>query len=236
MNLELLLSSQEKAYVLKFECNSSQVTRINGENFDSKRSSPYKSVLSLFIGSMRLEQFPRGIGLLFPSLETLDVNNNCIDKITSEDFEDLSQLTSLNLSKNYLVELPGDLFNNCPFLSNLDMSGNFIRFIDTKLFDRLLCLDTIDFSNNTDINISCDLSKSPKHRGMIIAQITEKCKRSTEKVAISNLENHESDKIGKIWYIDSYFEESPSQIKIPEIPLVLVIGVVILLLFAILVC
>jgi Leucine-rich repeat (LRR) protein len=88
-----------------------------------------------------------------PSLEYLDLSQNCLIKIKLDSFSSLNKLKYLNLSLNKL-NLESDTSNVSYFrgqshLETLDISFNDIQYLDTNLtFEHLISLKTLNISKN----------------------------------------------------------------------------------------
>ncbi len=118
------------------------------------------------------------------SLETLDLSENKIERITSDMFYGLinikklilkkncleyieqglfdlnmSRLIELNLSSNNLISIEKDIFAELPNLKFLSLGNNQIETIEANSFDRLTSLDTLLLNGNRLNNLSNEIFK-----------------------------------------------------------------------------
>lgn len=87
-------------------------------------------------------------------LNYLDLSENEIELITSEDIPFLQHLQYLNLNRNNLISL--DFIQNLPFLQTLKVAQNHIRHVPVLITHNTSLLSEIDLSGNT-FECNCDI-------------------------------------------------------------------------------
>ena len=95
------------------------------------------------ISTLHSQQF-RG----FTKLVILDLSNNHVTRLYPEQFEGIAKLWSLYLSHNNIVELHAQQFHGLVQLKVLEFSSNAIEELHPDQFDTLRQLEVLDMSNN----------------------------------------------------------------------------------------
>ncbi|XP_068191938.1 vasorin b [Antennarius striatus] len=88
---------------------------------------------------------PKGV---HPSIKSLYLFSNGIERLAQEDFEGLENLEMLDLSQNKLSELPEGVFQHLTSLRNLDLSSNQITYISEECFKGTALLERLYLYSN----------------------------------------------------------------------------------------
>jgi hypothetical protein len=84
----------------------------------------------------------------FPNLTYLNLDSNCVSRLSSHTFQSSTKLREIILSFNNLVYLDRELFHNLKELVNVDFHNNKLEFLPKDLFSHNPKLMTINFANN----------------------------------------------------------------------------------------
>eukprot|EP00117_Sycon_ciliatum_P046572 scpid11713/ scgid33336/ Leucine-rich repeats and immunoglobulin-like domains protein 3 len=91
------------------------------------------------------------LSALLQPFSTIDLSNNRIANLTSMDFVDLFNLTTLDLSRNSITAIEVSTFNgstHTPNVTSIDLSYNQLEALPEGAFANLLELTTLDLSYN----------------------------------------------------------------------------------------
>lgn len=91
---------------------------------------------------------PKKISNFFQQLESLTSSNGNFEKVSKENFENLTKLKSLNLIIGNLKKIEKNSFDDLTDLTNLNLADNKIKFLNSKTFRNLENLATLDISGN----------------------------------------------------------------------------------------
>lgn len=156
MNVEVAVNHQDpynrhnSFTVKKITFNESGQITVSGQTQDGT----YKNAVRVKIEGIYLHKFPRGIGLVFPVVQELFINNCALKKISREDFADMKNLKTLDLSNNKIFQVPVDAFLDLSSLKLLSLASNLVMFIDIRMFANLDSLERFELNSekHTDIN------------------------------------------------------------------------------------
>lgn len=166
--------------------NKTREVRVYGDHVDGKSDQD----VQLLIGQKKnLEKFPRGIGLVFPNMTTLLLQNCGIKWLTCEDFGDLGRLERIYLHDNQIQELGEDVFTHLGCLRLLELSNNLINSIHPKAFDPLKSLEDLRLRRNVCINKDWNNLMNDENRFKMMTEIAE------YSAAVSQAEVHEESRI-----------------------------------------
>ncbi|KAJ3629232.1 hypothetical protein MTP99_013637 [Tenebrio molitor] len=129
--------------------------KLNSSSLKNLVNLPNLRVLSL--QDNQIQNLPLNIFQNFSSLEHLDLSNNNL-VLTTNSFRGLSALKTLSIRNNSLEMIPKGAFNNLSSLEILDMSINKLTTLEgSRLFVNLQDLQTLNMSHNLLTNFSYDL-------------------------------------------------------------------------------
>lgn len=106
----------------------------------------------------------------------IDLNNQNIDSIDSDTFNDLNQLETLYLHENKLTKLDSDLFSSLLNLKVVWLESNNIVSLNRNIFANLTQLEMVCLHNNpVSILFASSIKDICKTNPNCILKVTESC-------------------------------------------------------------
>jgi len=103
---------------------------LNGKHLDGYESS---KVNALIIENQNVTFLPMKIGEAFENLTRFEVRNSYLGEILKENFEKMN-LKVLKIEQNPIDKIPGDAFEDLKNLEEVDLSWNKIEDLDDEIF------------------------------------------------------------------------------------------------------
>jgi Leucine-rich repeat (LRR) protein len=162
-NSELVVSTNDKQSISEV-----QGTHTSGLSNNDVRAFKSNGKTAIF--------FPRGLTIFFKNIETVQIINGKLQKISKDDLRQFGgNLKKLWLDNNELQEIKGDLFEFNPNLENMSFTSNKIVHIDSGAFDGLVKRDYLNLSKNP-----CTEFMENKNFLEIIREVEKSCKNPTK--------------------------------------------------------
>lgn len=126
------------------------------------KSSPKNKLVKKFVisGNQNVKFMPKNLGVSFPLLEEIDVEDTAVDEISKDIFENLSFLRILKIKKSKIKKIGKDTFDDLPQLEMLDMSENSLESIDDEAFHKTKNLANLKLGKNKLSSIGKNLFKT----------------------------------------------------------------------------
>lgn len=122
-------------------------------NIHSDAFKNCSSVQDLTLEGNNLVSVPTALRSL-QFLKSLNLNNNSMNELSNESFQELKQLRHLTFSLNQIGNLTKGTFKHMPSLKTINLSKNFIQNLEHGIFDDVETLNKIDLSDNLLMDIN----------------------------------------------------------------------------------
>jgi Leucine-rich repeat (LRR) protein len=161
---------------------NTKITAFDGIHEPGKSN---KDVEDVWFHDTVVEYFPRGLEIIFPNLNKLNIINCGLKTISQDDLRGLENLTVLSFIRNQLKSLPSNLLAKMRNLKRINFRDNKLESINSKLFKPIMNngLTYVEFRNNTNINAFYDPENSGSVASLeeLIGIIVTKCEQQIEK-------------------------------------------------------
>ncbi|KAG5684223.1 hypothetical protein PVAND_013461 [Polypedilum vanderplanki] len=129
------------------EIDSTQI--IDSINYVIK-PSPQNEYIQEFVikNNPHVKFLPQNLGLSFPNLKKIHIQNSPLSTINQKVFENMPNLRSINFVGTNIKSFESDTFNDLPQLEELDLSENPIEIIEEGAFDKLRELKKLNLGKN----------------------------------------------------------------------------------------
>ncbi|CRK91880.1 CLUMA_CG005500, isoform A [Clunio marinus] len=134
------------------DCHLSEgVTNLTNDIFKAEKL-PINTV-TLILSYQNFLEIPIFVG---PLLESLDMSNNRIANIKTQNFVYVKSLQKLDLSYNNISEINFEAFDLLTFLFHLDLSNNNLKTLPENTFTPLIALENLILSSNAALGQSLE--------------------------------------------------------------------------------
>ncbi|KAG4078250.1 hypothetical protein HA402_011322 [Bradysia odoriphaga] len=150
-NLTTIPKNLFEAFPLAYniEFENCGITSVYKWNFMNGESAD-----TLNLQSNQIQQLSSEVFAIMDSLSALNLQNNLINEFDSDCFKGLPRLTKLFLSKNNITQIPPGLFSALVKLEEIYLDDNHIEVIDDDIFRYNTELRTINFGKNKIFSFS----------------------------------------------------------------------------------
>lgn len=142
---------------LRIEEPDTVINSVKGRHKFGKSNENVSVLYIISFNSNCIKHIPTGVGKMFKNLVKIQVVEEPLATISSNDFIDIKSLQIIEIRKTFLSLIPEDTFSNLLTLEILNLSDNRIQELKPKTFGNLLNLRRVLLSGNLLISLPSQL-------------------------------------------------------------------------------
>lgn len=114
-----------------------------------------------------IEYMPQGVGVVFPNLEYIDAYGCSVTSLTKLNFKGLTKLINIDLEENRVEKIDANSFEDTVNLSNVYLDYNELSDLPSNVFEKLVHLNVLYLKSNQLINLDAVLFNNNKKLALL---------------------------------------------------------------------